>query len=73
MVPFTLETDLGQGVRPHTPLHPQITGLSIARVAMGAGLMHLDSPLKGTRVVRGLEERPRRVGQAFGLREGELR
>lgn len=73
MVPFTPETDLGQGVRPHTPLHPQITGLSIARVAMGAGLMHLDLPLEGTRVVRGLEERPRRVARGFGLGEGGLR
>lgn len=40
---------------------------------MGAGLTYLDSPLEGTRVVRGLEERPRRVGQGFGLGEGELR
>lgn len=35
------QTELGRGVRPHTLLHPQIVGLSIASVAMGAGLMHL--------------------------------
>ena len=38
---FVPQTELGQGVRPHTPLHSQITGLSIASVAMGAGLTHL--------------------------------